>query len=77
MEFLVKISSNYIKDHPCISFVFTILCICLFQIFSSFYGVDVMDTGYFMTGYEQIFESSDSVSQSMGLYLTNVLGGVS
>ena len=34
-----------------------------------------MDTGYFMTGYEQIFESSDSVSQSMGLYLTNVLGG--
>lgn len=76
MEYLVNKFSNYIKNHLCITFVLTFLFICLFQTSFSFFGMDVMDTGYFMTGYEQIFESSDSVSHTMGLYLTNVMGGV-
>ena len=64
-----------IKGHPYITFVHTFLFICLFQTFSSFYGVDVADTGYFLTGYDQVLEAPESVMQTMGFYLTNVLGG--
>ena len=66
---------TFVKGHTYTSIVCTFLFICVSQFFCASYGVDILDTGYFLTAYEQVFDAPLSVSATMGYYLTNVFGG--
>ena len=71
----MNIIFSIVKTNPYKITLVVFLTIFLFQIFSAFYGFDELDTGFFITGYEHFFEAPESVSQTMGYYLSNVIGG--
>lgn len=67
---------NFARDYPFYSLGLTFLFIFSFQSLNIFYGFELLDSGFHLTAYENIFDAPDSVSYNFMYYLTNVIGGI-
>lgn len=67
---------NYSQDHPFVSLGLCFIWIFLFQSLNIFWGFELVDSGYHLTAFDNIFDAPDSVSGNFPLYLTNLVGGI-
>ena len=54
----------------------TIVLLALWQLAVATFGVDLCDTGYYLTFFEHIFKNPASVEYNFMYYLSGVVGGV-
>ena len=59
-----------------ICFFITLTGIFLYQCLNIFWGFEILDSGFHLTAFDNIFDAPDSVSYNFMYYLTNVIGGV-
>lgn len=67
---------NFTQERPFISCFITMIGILLYQSLNLFWGFELLDSGFHLTAFENIFDAPDSVSYNFMYYLTNVVGGV-
>ena len=67
---------NYTQNHPFACLLITLFILFCYQSLNIFWGFEILDSGYHLTAYDNIFDAPDSVSANFCYYLTNVLGGV-
>ena len=73
---MVNRVANFVQNYPFLSLGLTFLFVLLFQSLNIFYGFELLDSGFHLTAYDNIFDAPDSVSYNFMYYLTNVIGGV-
>ncbi len=67
---------NYTQNYPFTSLAIVMVVLFCYQSLNIFWGFEILDSGYHLTAYDNIFDAPDSVSANFCYYLTNVLGGV-
>ena len=72
---IVKII-NFTRDYPFYSLGSVFLFVLIFQFLNIFYGIEILDSGFHLTAFDNVFDAPDSVSYNFMYYLTNVIGGV-
>ena len=66
----------FAQKHPFLSLGLTFLFVLLFQSLNIFWGFELLDSGFHLTAFDNIFDAPDSVSYNFMYYLTNVIGGI-
>ncbi len=67
--------NRLINEHPWISLLLVLVALFGFQLLNIVYGFDLLDTGFHLVAYENVFDYPDVVSYNFMYYLTNVVGG--
>lgn len=68
---------TFIHNNPFVSLLITLVCLFLYQCLNIFWGVDVVDSGWYLVCYENILGKHDCMLYSFMYYLTNLIGGIS
>lgn len=66
---------QWMNSHYGASVGWAIAVLTLWQLLIALFGVDLCDTGYYLTFFENIFKSPDSVEYNFMYYLSGVAGG--
>ena len=74
MERLVHIK-GWLNSHYGKSVGWAIVLLTLWQLVVAVFGVDLCDTGYYLTFFDNIFKSPESVEYNFMYYLSGVAGG--
>ncbi len=72
---MVSRISNFTQNYPFFSLGLTFLFVLLFQSLNIFWGFEILDSGFHLTAFDNVFDAPDSVSYNFMYYLTNVIGG--
>ena len=64
-----------VQERPVISIIILLLILFLYQCINLFWGFEILDSGYHLTAFQNIFEAPNTVAENFGYYLTNLLGG--
>ena len=67
---------EWVDDHYSTSVGWTIALLTVWQLGLAVFGVDLCDTGYYLTFFENIFRAPASVEYNFMYYLSGVAGGV-
>lgn len=67
---------DFVQYYPFVGLFVTLTCIFLYQCLNIFWGFEILDSGFHLTAYDNVFDAPDSVSYNFMYYLTNVIGGV-
>lgn len=67
---------EWINGHYKTSVAMTIVLLALWQLVVATFGVDLCDTGYYLTFFEHVFKNPASVEYNFMYYLSGVVGGV-
>ena len=66
---------QWLDDHYGTAVGWTIVLLALWQLLIALFGVDLCDTGYYLTFFENIFKAPASVEYNFMYYLSGVAGG--
>ena len=66
---------DYVQYNPFVSLFVTFVGILLYQCIDLFWGFEILDSGFHLTAFDNIFDAPDSISYNFMYYLTNVIGG--
>ena len=66
---------QWLDDHYGASVGWAIVLLSLWQLVVAMFGVDLCDSGYYLTFFENIFKAPDSVEYNFMYYLSGVAGG--
>lgn len=66
---------NFVQRNPIASLIITLVFLFLYQCLNLFWGFDVIDSGYHLTAFQNVFDAPESISANFSLYLTNLVGG--
>lgn len=75
MQYLQHIK-QWLDSHYVSSVGWTIGLLSLWQLMVAMFGVDLCDTGYYLTFFENIFKAPESVEYNFMYYLSGIAGGV-
>lgn len=64
------------RNYPYLSLEVIFFWIFLFQSLNIFWGFEILDSGFHLTAFDNVFDAPNSVSDNFCYYLTNVIGGV-
>jgi len=67
---------GWVNGHYGASSTLAIVLLTLWQLVIAVFGVDLCDTGYYLTFFDNIFKAPDSVEYNFMYYLSGVAGGV-
>lgn len=67
---------QWVNGHYSTSVGWAIVLLALWQLVIATFGVDLCDTGYYLTFFDNIFKAPDSVEYNFMYYLSGVAGGV-
>ena len=67
---------RYTQEYPFVCLGLSFIWIFLFQSLNIFWGFELLDSGFHLAAYDNIFDAPDSVSGNFSYYLTNVIGGM-
>ena len=67
---------RWLDGHYCKSVGWTVVLIALWQLMVATFGVDLCDSGYYLTFFENVFKAPASVEYNFMYYLSGVAGGV-
>ena len=67
---------QWVNGHYSTSVGWAIVLLALWQLVIAAFGVDLCDTGYYLTFFDNIFKAPDSVEYNFMYYLSGVAGGV-
>ena len=67
---------QWINDHYATSVGWAIAVLTLWQLLIALFGVDLCDSGYYLTFFDNIFKAPASVEYNFMYYLSGVAGGV-
>ena len=75
--FFIMISPivDYTQRNPFTSFALVMLGVLVYQSLHLFWGFELLDSGFHLTAYDNIFDAPRSISYNFMYYLTNVIGG--
>lgn len=65
----------FTQKHGIICYFVILIGILLYQSLDLFWGFEILDSGFHLTAFDNIFDAPDSVSYNFMYYLTNVIGG--
>lgn len=66
---------NFIQQYPYISLLVTFIGMILYQSLNLFWGFEILDSGYHLTAFQNIYDAPNTVADNFGYYLTNLVGG--
>ena len=66
---------NFVQRNPIASLIITVVFLLLYQSLNLFWGFDVIDSGYHLTAFQNVFEAPECISANFCYYLTNLVGG--
>ena len=72
----VRHIKGWLNGHYGTSVGWTIALLALWQLVVAMFGVDLCDTGYYLTFFDNIFKAPESVEYNFMYYLSGVAGGV-
>ena len=64
-----------IQSNPFKSISLTLILILCYQSLNIFWGFELLDSGFHLTAFDNVFDAPDSVSYNFMYYLTNLIGG--
>ena len=67
---------GWINSHYGISVGWAVVLLTLWQLLVAMFGVDLCDTGYYLTFFDNIFKAPATVEYNFMYYLSGVVGGV-
>jgi len=67
---------GWINSHYGVSVAWAVVLLTLWQFVVASFGVDLCDTGYYLTFFDNIFKAPASVEYNFMYYLSGVVGGV-
>ena len=67
--------NDFVQRNPIASFVITLTFLFLYQCLNLFWGFEVIDSGYHLTAFQNIYIAPESISANFSFYLTNLWGG--
>lgn len=71
---MMKVTS-FVNKHPLLSFLTMIVSLFGYQALTVFWGIELPDSGFHLTAYQNVFDAPDSVSYNFMYYLTTIVGG--
>ena len=76
MVSLLRNISQWINNHYAKAVGWAIVLLTVWQLVVALFGVDLCDSGYYLTFFENIFNAPDCVEYNFMYYLSGVAGGV-
>ena len=76
MVSLLRNISQWINNHYAKAVGWAIVLLTVWQLVVALFGVDLCDSGYYLTFFENIFKAPDCVEYNFMYYLSGVAGGV-
>lgn len=67
---------GFIQNKPISSLIITLLLLFLYQCLNLFWGFEVLDSGFHLIAFQNIFDAPNSVTYNFIYYLTNIIGGI-
>ena len=64
-----------VQKRPVISIIILLLILFLCQSLNLFWGFEILDSGYHLTAFQNIYDAPITVADNFGYYLTNLVGG--